>query len=51
LKFAELAKRNLKEVYRDRVALGFLLGMPLVFILIFGWAFSGETSPALIGVV
>ena len=51
MRFVELASRNFKEVYRDRVALGFLLGMPLVFILIFGWAFGGEVSPASIGVV
>lgn len=51
MRFIELAIRNLKEVYRDRVALGFLMGMPLAFILIFGWAFSGEVSPASLGVV
>ena len=51
MKFKELASRNLKEVYRDKVALGFLMGMPLAFILIFGWAFGGEMSPASIGVV
>jgi len=46
LKFKELASRNLKEVYRDKVALGFLMGMPLAFILIFGWAFASPKALA-----
>ncbi len=52
MKFLELAKRNLKETYRDRLALGFLLGFPLVFMLIMGLAFGGETTPTFpIGVI
>jgi len=45
MRFWELAKRNLKETYRDLLSLGFLLGFPLVFMLLFGLAFSGETIP------
>ena len=44
MKFLELAKRNLKEAYRDPVALGFLLGFPLLFMLLFGAIFGGGTS-------
>ena len=48
----EIGKRNLKELYRDPVALAFLLGMPLAFILIFSFAFGGQaTRPISIGVV
>jgi len=45
MRFLELCKRNLKETYRDPLSLGFLLGFPLVFMLLFGFAFSGETTP------
>ena len=52
MRFWEIGKRNLKELYRDPVGLGFLLGMPLAFILIFSFAFGGQaTSPVSIGVV
>ena len=52
MRFWEIGKRNLKELYRDPVALGFLLGMPLAFILIFSFAFGGQaTRPISIGVV
>lgn len=52
MRFWEIGKRNLKELYRDPVALGFLLGMPLAFILIFSFAFGGQaTRPIPIGVV
>jgi ABC-2 type transport system permease protein len=52
LKFWEIGKRNLKELYRDPVALGFLLGMPIAFILIFGLAAEGEDSePIRLGMV
>jgi ABC-2 type transport system permease protein len=52
MRFWEIGKRNLKELYRDPVALGFLLGMPLAFIFIFSFAFRGQaTSPVSIGVV
>jgi ABC-2 type transport system permease protein len=52
MRFWEIGKRNLKELYRDPVALGFLLGMPVVFILIFSFAFGGlATRPISIGVV
>jgi len=52
MRFWEIGKRNLKELYRDPVALAFLLGMPLVFILIFSFAFGGQaTRPLSIGIV
>jgi len=48
----EFCKRNLKETYRDPLSLGFLLGFPLVFMLLFGLAIGGETTPEYnIGVV
>jgi len=48
----ELCKRNLKETYRDPLALGFLLGFPLLFMLIFGAIFSGDETPKFaIGVI
>jgi ABC-2 type transport system permease protein len=52
LKFWEIGKRNLKELYRDPIALGFLLGMPIAFILIFGLAARGQTAePVILGIV
>ena len=48
----ELCKRNLKETYRDPLALGFLLGFPLLFMLLFGAIFSGESTQSLaVGVI
>jgi len=52
MKFWEIGKRNLKEIYRDPVVLGFLLGMPLAFMLVFCSAFSGEhASPIAMSIV
>jgi len=52
MRFWEIGKRNLKELYRDPIALGFLLGMPVAFILIFGLAAGGQTAePVTLGVV
>lgn len=52
MRFLALASRNLKETYRDPVALGFLLAFPLLLMLVFGFAFGGETTPSFsIGVV
>ncbi len=52
MKFLELAKRNLKETYRDPLALGFLLGFPLLFMLLFGAIFGGDTGSSYpIGVI
>ncbi len=52
MKFWELAKRNLKETYRDPLALGFLLAFPLLFMVLFGAIFSGDTiSSYPIGVI
>lgn len=52
MKFLELAKRNLKETYRDPLALGFLLGFPLLFMVLFGAIFSCDTSSSYpIGVI
>ena len=52
MRFWEIGKRNLKELYRDPIALGFLLGMPVAFILIFSFAYGGQTAePVTLGVV
>ena len=52
MRFWELFRRNLKENYRDPLALGFLLGFPLLFMLLFGLAFGGDdTSTFPIGVI
>ena len=45
MRFLEFARRNFKETYRDPTALGFLLGFPLVFMLLMGFAFGGEIEP------
>ena len=52
MKFWEIGKRNLKEIYRNPVLIGFLLGMPLAFMLVFCSAFGGEqASPIAMSVV
>jgi len=52
MKFWEIGKRNLREIYRNPVLLGFLLGMPLAFMLVFCSAFGGEqASPIAMSVV
>jgi ABC-2 type transport system permease protein len=52
MRLLALANRALKETYRDPLALGFLLGFPLVFMLLFGAIFSGDETPSFaIGVV
>jgi len=52
MRLLALASRALKETYRDPLALGFLLGFPLVFMLLFGAIFSGNEAPSFaIGVV
>ena len=45
MRFLELANRNLKETYRDPLALGFLLAFPLMFMLLFGAALGGDITP------
>lgn len=44
MRFWELCLRNLKETYRDPLALGFLLGFPLFFMLLFGAMFTGDSA-------
>ena len=52
MKFWEIGKRNLKEIYRNPVLLGFLLGMPLAFMLVFCAAFGGgQASPIAMSIV
>ncbi len=52
MRFWHLFLRNLKETYRDLLALGFLLAFPLMFMLLFGAAFGGNNTPSYtIGVV
>jgi ABC-2 type transport system permease protein len=47
-----IGKRNLREVYRDRVGVAMLLGMPVAFILIFSFAAGGqESSSVSLGIV
>jgi ABC-2 type transport system permease protein len=47
MRILELAKRNLKEIRRDWFNIGFLIGMPVAFILIFGLAFGGGMEETL----
>ena len=52
MKFWEIGKRNLKEIYRNPVLLGFLLGMPVAFMVVFtAAAGGGEASPIAMSVV
>ena len=52
MKFWEIGKRNLKEIYRNPVLLGFLLGMPLAFMLVFvAAAGGGQAGPIELNVV
>jgi ABC-2 type transport system permease protein len=52
MKFWEIGKRNLKEIYRNPVLLGFLLGMPVAFMLVFiAAAGGGQASPIAMSVV
>ncbi|MBI2850765.1 MAG: ABC transporter permease [Chloroflexi bacterium] len=44
MRLLNLASRNLKETYRDPVALAFLLGFPLVFMVLFGAMFGRNTD-------
>ena len=44
MRFLEFAKRNFLMIWRDPIALGFLLGMPIAFMLIFGFAFGEEKA-------
>lgn len=46
MKFWEIGKRNLKEISRNPVLLGFLLGMPVAFMLVFvAAAGGGQAGP------
>jgi ABC-2 type transport system permease protein len=52
MKFWQIGKRNLKEIYRNRVVLGFLLGMPIAFMLVFCATFAGgQASPIAMSIV
>ena len=52
MNFWEIGKRNLKEIYRNPVLLGFLLGMPLAFMLVFcAAAGGGQTGPVAMSIV
>jgi ABC-2 type transport system permease protein len=48
--FWTIAKKDLKTVFRDRSALIFLFGMPIMFLLLFGTIFSGGSSRSAGGV-
>jgi ABC-2 type transport system permease protein len=41
----QLFVRNLRETYRDPLALGFLLAFPLLFMVVFGVAVGGNSTP------
>ncbi len=45
MRFWQLFLRNLKETYRDPLALGFLLAFPLLFMIVFGAALGGSSAP------
>lgn len=47
MKFWEIGKRNLKEISRNPVLLGFLLGMPVAFMLVFVAAAGGAQADAI----
>jgi len=51
MRFLEFGKRNLKETWRDPASLAFLLGFPLIFMLLFGLAFGGNIPEYKLGVV
>ncbi|MFW6049083.1 MAG: ABC transporter permease [Candidatus Bipolaricaulota bacterium] len=54
MKFYQVAVKGLKEIFRDQKGLGLLLAFPAIFMLVFGFAFSGgqgENSPYVIGVI
>jgi len=44
MKVLALFVRNLKETYREPLALAFLLGFPLVFMLLFGAIFNSDND-------
>jgi len=52
MRFWQLFVRSIKETYRDMLALSFLLAFPLMFMILFGTAFSGNSTPSFtIGVI
>jgi len=51
MRFWELCLRNLKETYRDPLALGFLLAFPLLFMVLMGVAVGGSTPNFTIGII
>jgi len=54
MKFLYVAIKGLKEIFRDKKGLAFLVAFPAIFMLVFGLAFSGgqgENKPYSIGVI
>lgn len=54
MKFFRVAVKGFREIVRDRKGLAMLLAFPAIFMLVFGFAFSGgqgENSPYQLGVV
>jgi len=47
----DLAVKNLKTIFRDKVYLFFLLGMPIMMMLLVGLAFRGDTTTYSVGYV
>jgi len=52
MNFWEIGKRNLKEIYRNPVLLGFLLGMPVAFMLVMcAVVGGGQAGPIAMSIV
>ena len=54
MKFVHISIKGLKEIFRDKKGLGLLLAFPAIFMLVFGFAFSGgqgDNSSYHIGIV
>lgn len=54
MRFIHVAIKGFKEIVRDRKGLAMLLAFPAIFMLVFGFAFSGgqgENSPYQLGVI
>ncbi|MBS3736875.1 MAG: ABC transporter permease [Candidatus Bipolaricaulota bacterium] len=54
MKFIHVSIKGLKEIFRDRRGLAFILAFPAIFMLVFGFAFGGgqgDNTPYRIGVV
>ena len=46
MRFLELGKRNFREIWREPLYLVFLLGLPIVLMLLIGWVYGGQSPGA-----